>query len=86
MFAPSASDCTFSIPHDQRIRFYRLAQVADRWAGEAKLPTGSSRREIFAATAAALIMGVLLSWGAIYGLNRYLGPVEDAVTTGSVRR
>ena len=37
----------------------------------------SGGREILAATAAALILGILLSWGAVYGLNRYLGPGID---------
>jgi hypothetical protein len=45
----------------------------------------SSRRDIVMATASALIIGVLLSWGAVYGLNRYLGPGDDpAETTGAV--
>jgi hypothetical protein len=47
----------------------------------------SGSREIVAATAVALIMGILLSCGAVYGLNRYLGPIEEPLqTTGSVRR
>jgi hypothetical protein len=38
------------------------------------------------ATAGALILGVLLSWGAVYGLNRYLGPGDDLTeTTGALR-
>ena len=46
----------------------------------------SGRREIVTATAAALILGILVSWGTIYGLNRYLGPgVDPYETTGSVR-
>jgi hypothetical protein len=46
----------------------------------------SGRREIVTATAAALILGILVSWGTIYGLNRYLGPGADPYeTTGSVR-
>jgi hypothetical protein len=24
-----------------------------------------------------LVIGILLSWGAVYGLNRYLGPDAD---------
>jgi len=32
----------------------------------------SGQREIVTATAAALILGILVSWGTIYGLNRYL--------------
>lgn len=38
----------------------------------------SGRREIVTATLAALILGILVSWGAVYGLNRYLGPGIDA--------
>jgi hypothetical protein len=35
----------------------------------------------------ALVISVLLSSGAIYGLNRYLGPIDDLPrTTGSLRR
>jgi hypothetical protein len=46
----------------------------------------SGRREIVTATAAALILGILLSWGAVYGLNRYLGPsVDPHETTGTWR-
>ena len=37
------------------------------------------------ATAAALIIGILLSWGAVYGLNRFLGPGADLETIGAVR-
>jgi hypothetical protein len=45
----------------------------------------SGRRDIVMATAVALILGMLLSWGAVYGLNRYLGPGDDpAETTGAL--
>ena len=43
-----------------------------------------SKRELVTATAAALILGFFLSWGAVYGLNRYL-PDEPPETTASVR-
>ena len=43
----------------------------------------SSRRDFITATAGALIIGVLLSWGAVYGLNRYLGETPPE-TTGTV--
>jgi hypothetical protein len=34
----------------------------------------------------AIILSILVSWGAVYGLNLYLGPIEDpAETTGSLR-
>jgi len=46
----------------------------------------SGQREIVTATAAALILGILVSWGTIYGLNRYLGPGADPYeTTGGAR-
>ncbi len=46
----------------------------------------SGRREIVTATATALVLGVLVSWGTVYGLNRYLGPSADPYEiTGSVR-
>ena len=46
----------------------------------------SGRREIVTTTAAAIILGILVSWGAVYGLNQYLGPdAEPYETTGSVR-
>jgi hypothetical protein len=33
-----------------------------------------------------LVIAILLSWGAVYGLNRYLGPDADPhETTGSAR-
>jgi hypothetical protein len=45
----------------------------------------SGRREIVTATGRAHL-GILVSWGTIYGLNRYLGPGADPYeTTGSVR-
>jgi hypothetical protein len=46
----------------------------------------SGGREIVTATAAALVLGILVSWGAVYGLNRYLGPNDVLYeTTGSAR-
>jgi hypothetical protein len=46
----------------------------------------SSIREFVTAIAAALILSVLVSWAAVYGLNRYLGPYDDPTeTTGTVR-
>jgi len=44
----------------------------------------SGKLELVTATAAALILGVVLSWGAVYGLNRYL-PDDPPETVGSVR-
>jgi hypothetical protein len=46
----------------------------------------SGRREIVTATVAALIIGILMSWGAVYGLNRYLGPGTDTHETTSTLR
>jgi hypothetical protein len=46
----------------------------------------SGTRELVTATAAAVFFSFVLSWGAVYGLNRYLGPIDDPYeTTGSVR-
>jgi hypothetical protein len=47
----------------------------------------SGKRDFILGTAAALVLSVLLSWGAVYGRNRYLGPVEEPIwTMGGVRR
>jgi hypothetical protein len=44
----------------------------------------SDGREIVVGTAMGLVIAILLSWGAVYGLNRYLGPDADPhETTGS---
>ena len=46
----------------------------------------SDGREIVVGTAMGLVIAILLSWGAVYGLNRYLGPIDDPYeTTGSAR-
>jgi hypothetical protein len=45
----------------------------------------SGTRELVTAVAAALILSFFLSWGAVYGLNRYLGPDDLPETTGSAR-
>jgi hypothetical protein len=37
----------------------------------------SSAWEFVVATAGALFIGIVLSLGAVYGLNRYLGPDEQ---------
>jgi hypothetical protein len=46
----------------------------------------SGKLEIVTATAAGLILSFVLSCGAVYGLNRYLGPIVDpSETIGSAR-
>ena len=46
----------------------------------------SDGREIVVGTAMGLVIAILLSWGAVYGLNGYLGPDADPYqTTGSAR-
>lgn len=46
----------------------------------------SDGREILTATAMGLVLGILLSWGTVYGINRYLGTGDDPYeTTGSAR-
>jgi hypothetical protein len=45
----------------------------------------SSKRQFIGGALMALVVTVLLSFGAIYGLNRYLGPIDDLPrTTGSL--
>jgi hypothetical protein len=43
----------------------------------------SGWREIVAAVAIALVIGILLSWAAVYGTNRYLEQT-DLETTGAM--
>jgi hypothetical protein len=46
----------------------------------------SNNRQLVGGALVALVFSLLLSFGAIYGLNRYLGPIDDLPqTTGSVR-
>jgi hypothetical protein len=45
----------------------------------------SGKREFIVATGLALMLGVLLSFIAVYGLNRYFGSVDEIQTTGSLR-
>jgi hypothetical protein len=48
---------------------------------------GLGKRRLIGGVVVSLVITLLLSLGAIYGLNRYLGPVEEpSWTTGSVRR
>jgi hypothetical protein len=50
------------------------------------MPSGSGTWDFIVGTLFALVLGVLLSWGAVYGLNRYLGPGDDnPQITGTVR-
>jgi len=48
------------------------------------MPSGSGKRGLIGGAVVSLVITLLLSLGAIYGLNRYLGPVED-LPTGSLR-
>ena len=46
----------------------------------------SGKRGLIGGAVVSLVITVLLSLGAIYGLNRYLGPIDDPPqTTGSLR-
>jgi hypothetical protein len=46
----------------------------------------SSKRQLVGGALVALVLSALLSFGVIFGLNRYLGPIDDLPqTTGSVR-
>ena len=45
-----------------------------------------SKRQFFGGALLSLVISISLSFGAIYGLNRYLGPIDDLpLTTGSLR-
>ena len=46
----------------------------------------SSGCEFVTATAAALVLGIVVSWGAIYGLNRFFGPIDDPYETAVAAR
>jgi hypothetical protein len=51
------------------------------------MPSGLGKRRLIGGAVVTLVITLLLSLGAVYGLNRYLGPVEEpGWTTGSVRR
>ena len=45
----------------------------------------SSGYEFVTATAAALVLAIVVSWGAIYALNRILGPDDPYETAGIAR-
>jgi hypothetical protein len=48
------------------------------------MSSGSGRRGFIGDAVVSLVITLLLSLGAIYGLNRYLGPIEEP-PTGSLR-
>jgi hypothetical protein len=51
------------------------------------VPGETSKRQFVGGALLAVALSILLGWGAFYGLNRYLGPINDPpTTTGSVRR
>jgi hypothetical protein len=69
-----------TISNGRRIVVYMSARAGGGVGGM------SGKLEIVTATAAALIFGFVFSWGAVYGLNRYLGPPADPYeTTGGAR-
>jgi hypothetical protein len=48
---------------------------------------GLGKRRLIGGGVVSLVITLLLSSGAMYALNRYLGPTEEpGWTTGSVRR
>jgi hypothetical protein len=54
--------------------------------GGINMPSGSGKRGFIGGAVVSLVITALLSLGAIYGLNRYLGPIDDPPqTTGSLR-
>jgi hypothetical protein len=47
---------------------------------------GLGKRRLIGGAVVSLVITLLLSLGAMYGLNRYLGPIDDPPqTTGSLR-
>jgi hypothetical protein len=51
------------------------------------MPSGSGKRGFIGGAVVSLVITLFLSLGAVYGLNRYLGRVEEpGGSTGSVRR
>jgi hypothetical protein len=47
---------------------------------------GLGKRRLIGGVVVSLVITLLVSLGAIYGLNRYLGPIDDPPqTTGSLR-
>ncbi len=50
------------------------------------MQSGSGRREVVVGTGLAFVLSVVLSWIAVYGLNQYLGSIDDSPqVTGSIR-
>jgi hypothetical protein len=49
------------------------------------MPSGLGKRRLIGGAVISIVITLLLSLGAIYGLNRYLGPIDDQVLTGSLR-
>jgi hypothetical protein len=50
------------------------------------VPSGTSKRQFVGGALLAVALSILVGLGAFYGLNRYLGPINDPpTTTGSVR-
>jgi hypothetical protein len=45
------------------------------------MPSGSGKRRLIGGAVVSLMIALLLSLGAIYGLNRYLDPIEDPPTS-----
>jgi len=43
---------------------------------------GLGKRRLIGGAVVSLVITVILAWGAIYGLNRYLAPIEDPATGG----
>jgi hypothetical protein len=45
------------------------------------MPNGSDKRRLIGGAVISLMIALLLSLGAIYGMNRYLDPVDDPPTS-----
>jgi len=72
------------IKHNRRFYFQSSLESrfniagADRWD---VMSSGSGKVEVLVGTGIALMLSVLLSWVAIYGLNRYLGSTDETEWT-----
>jgi len=49
------------------------------------MSSGTGKRELIVGTGLALMLSVLLSTIAVYGLNRYLGSIDDTQSIESLR-
>jgi hypothetical protein len=70
-----------SIPTSRRIVFYLPVWGVSRLGAFVYRSSGYEF-----VTAAALVLGIVVSWGAKYGLNRLLGTIDDPYETAGTAR